>query len=73
MMCCEFGTWGTGDGELCRGWASARPCTVSPGVDVIKLFSLLLTMRPNKQKHLSLETLSSQVVEFEGKARANPI
>jgi hypothetical protein len=26
-------------------------------------------MRPNK----SLETLSSQVLEFEGKARANPI
>ncbi len=30
-------------------------------------------MRPNKPKGLSLETLSTQVLEFEGKARANPI
>jgi hypothetical protein len=30
-------------------------------------------MRPNKLERLSLETLSSQVLEFEGKARANPI
>jgi hypothetical protein len=29
--------------------------------------------RPNKLEGLSLETLSSQVFEFEGKARANPI
>jgi hypothetical protein len=29
--------------------------------------------RPNKLEHLSLETLSSHVIEFEGKARANPI
>jgi len=29
-------------------------------------------MRPNKLKCLSWETLSSQVLEFEGKARANP-
>ncbi len=29
--------------------------------------------RPNKLEDLSLETLSSQVLEFEGKARANPI
>jgi hypothetical protein len=28
--------------------------------------------RPNKLEDLSLETLSSQVLEFEGKARANP-
>jgi hypothetical protein len=41
------------------------------GVNVMKLFSL--RMRPNKLEHLSLETLSSQVLEFEGKARANPI
>ncbi len=32
-----------------------------------------LTMRPNNLEGLSLETLSSQVLEFEGKARANPI
>jgi hypothetical protein len=29
--------------------------------------------RPNKLEGLSWETLSSQVLEFEGKARANPI
>jgi hypothetical protein len=29
--------------------------------------------RPNKLEGLSLETLSSQVLEFEGKARASPI
>jgi len=29
--------------------------------------------RPNELKGLPLETLSSQVLEFEGKARANPI
>ncbi len=36
-------------------------------------FPSLLTMRPNKLENLSLETLSSQVLKFEGKARANPI
>jgi hypothetical protein len=30
-------------------------------------------MRPSKLEVLPLETLSSQVLEFEGKARANPI
>jgi hypothetical protein len=30
-------------------------------------------MRPNKLEGLSLKTLSSQVLEFVGKARANPI
>jgi hypothetical protein len=30
-------------------------------------------MRNNKLEGLSLETLSSQVLEFDGKARANPI
>jgi hypothetical protein len=29
--------------------------------------------RPNKLEGSSLETLSSQVLEFEGKARANPM
>ncbi len=29
--------------------------------------------RPNKLEDMSLETLSSQVLEFEGKARAYPI
>ncbi len=36
-------------------------------------FSSSLTMRPNKLECFSSETLSSQVLEFEGKARANPI
>jgi hypothetical protein len=36
-------------------------------------FPLSLTTRPNKLEGLSLETLSSQVLEFEGKVRANPI
>ncbi len=30
-------------------------------------------MRPNKREHLSLETISNRVLEFEGKTRANPI
>jgi hypothetical protein len=30
-------------------------------------------IRPNRLEGFSLETLSSQVLEFEGKARANPI
>ncbi len=30
-------------------------------------------MRPNKLERLSLEALSSHVLEFEEKARANPI
>ncbi len=39
------------------------------GVAVIKTgFSSTLTTRPNKLEHLSLETLSSRVLEFEGKA-----
>jgi hypothetical protein len=36
-------------------------------------FPPLLTMRSNKLERLSLETLSSQVLEYEGKARVNPI
>jgi hypothetical protein len=45
---------------------------LTSGVNVIKGFPSSLTMRPNKLEGLSLETLSSQVLEFEGKARANP-
>jgi hypothetical protein len=29
--------------------------------------------RPNKLEHLSLKTLSSQILEFDGKAKANQI
>ncbi len=39
----------------------------------MNFFPLSLTMRPNELEVLSLETLSSEVLEFEGKARANPI
>ncbi len=39
----------------------------------LNFFSSSLMTRPNKLEGLSLETLSSQVLEFEGKARANPI
>jgi hypothetical protein len=34
---------------------------------------LSLMTRPNKLERLSLETLSSHVLEFKGKARANPM
>ena len=47
--------------------------TLTPSVHFIKLFSLLQITRPNKLEGLSLETLSSQVLEFEGKARAAPL
>jgi hypothetical protein len=47
--------------------------TLTPRVNVLKLFSSSLMMRPNKLKGLPLEILSSQVLEFEGKVRANPI
>ncbi len=36
-------------------------------------FPSLLMTRPNKLEQMSLKTLYSQVLEFEGKARANPI
>ncbi len=42
-------------------------------VSMLNFFPSSLTTRPNKLEHLSLETLSSQVLEFESKARANPI
>ncbi len=45
----------------------------TPGVNVIKLFPSSLTTRSNKLESMSLEILSSQVLEFESKARANPI
>jgi hypothetical protein len=45
----------------------------NPGVNVIKLFPSSLMTRPSKLEGLSLETLSSQVLEFVGKARVNPI
>jgi hypothetical protein len=44
-----------------------------PIVNFIKKIPSSLMTRPNKLEGLSLETLSSQVLEFEGKARANPI
>jgi hypothetical protein len=47
--------------------------TLTPGVNFITILVFSLMMRPNKLKGLPLETLSSQVLEFEGKAKANPI
>jgi hypothetical protein len=47
--------------------------TLTPGGNLIKRFPSPLMTRLNKQEGLSLETFSSQVLEFEGKARANPI
>jgi hypothetical protein len=47
--------------------------TLIPGVNVIKLFSSSLIMRPNKLEGLSFKTLSSRVFEFVGKARANSV
>jgi len=38
-----------------------------------KFFPSSLTKRPNQLEGLPLETLSSQVLEFEGKAKANPV
>jgi hypothetical protein len=40
---------------------------------LFNFFPLSLTTRPNKLKGLSLDTLSSQVLELECKARDNPI
>ena len=46
---------------------------LTPGVNVIKLFSFVTDDKPNKLEVSSMETLFSQVLEFDGKARANPI
>ncbi len=40
---------------------------------LLNFFPSSLMTRSNKLEGLPLETLSSQVLEFEGKARANPI
>jgi hypothetical protein len=48
------------------GWTIKSQCHKT-------FFSLSPMMRPNKLEHLSLESLSNQVLKFEGKARANPI
>jgi hypothetical protein len=42
------------------------------GTNFITVLCSSLITRPNKLEGLPLETLSSQVLEFEGKARANP-
>jgi hypothetical protein len=39
----------------------------------LNFFPSFLTTRPNKLERLSLESLSSQILDFEGKARANQI
>jgi hypothetical protein len=45
---------------------------MKPGVNVIKLFSFITDDKAYKLECLSFETLSNQVLEFEGKTRANP-
>jgi hypothetical protein len=40
---------------------------------LLNFFPSSMMMRPNKLKGLSLETLSSQILKFEDKSRANPI
>jgi hypothetical protein len=48
--------------------------TLTTGVNIIILFFPLSMMtRGNKLVRLSLETASCQILDFEGKARANPI
>jgi hypothetical protein len=42
-----------------------------PGVNIINHFSFITDDETYKLEGLSLKTLSSQVLEFEGKARAN--
>jgi len=65
-------------------FADELPVLVVNPLDLVDLFENLVSMlknffpsslmsRPDKLEHLSLETLSSQVLEFEGKARADPI
>jgi hypothetical protein len=68
----DVGLAGVGAGRSLRGVVGMTRNL--SGVAIIKTgFSSMLTSRPNKLERLSLETLSSQVLEFEGKARANPI
>ncbi len=40
---------------------------------LLNIFSLSLMTRPNKLERLSVETLSSQILDSEGKARANHV
>jgi hypothetical protein len=49
------------------------PAAGSNQVSMLNLYPSSQRVRLNKLDRLSLETLSSQVLEFEGKARANPI
>ncbi len=60
-----------------RRSGSASACSSSPWScwcqSYKTFFPSSLTKRPNKLEDLSLETLSNKVLEFEGKARANPI
>jgi len=60
---------GSNDG---LGVFCSNPILPPPGVNIWKLSSLPLMTRPYKLEGLSSENLSSQALEFEGKARANP-
>jgi len=50
-------------------WFKLNQTNLQPGVNFIKHFTSSLTMRPNKLDRLSLETLSSQVLEFASKVQ----
>jgi hypothetical protein len=54
-------------------WMMTNRETWNKNEGVDQVFSSLLMARPNKLRHLCLETFSSQVLEFEGMGRANTI
>jgi hypothetical protein len=75
--CVVFQVSGVGDSNAgsCRRRRSSSSTVAEPTrCQCYKtFFSSSLMMRSNRLEGLHLETLSSQVLEFEGKARANPI
>jgi hypothetical protein len=72
-----FERWGEGGGEHEWWYCHSGLMINLAGNDQMSMlenfFPPSLMMRPNKLKGLPLNTLSSQGLEFEGKARANPI
>jgi hypothetical protein len=71
----QVGSVGDGDAGSRRRRRSSRSTVAEPTwCQCYKaFFSSSLTTRSNKLEGLHLETLSRQVLEFEGKARTNPI
>ncbi len=62
-----------GEAEAAVVAGSSRHADAPPDGKVKKWLFSSLTTRPNKLEGLSLETVSSQVLESKCKARANPI